>query len=206
MKKWKYENEIKNATATLLKAYLDTMHSKTITVVFTNENDVYYYDLTENDLNDLTRVNNEKLMTQSLTKKRLAKYLENAVKFATINDIDEIKKNFPKYASNNGYIAEFVYRYKKTNETIDEIKKSNKSIAYDLESDTRDNKQIKEITNGATFTTFAYILKVAREKKIDYINEIENAVNTLTKIYSEQRSVEQKCSTFSRRFVSYFSV
>ena len=184
-KKWKYENEIKTATATLLKAYLDTMHSKTITVVFTNENDVYYYDLTENDLTDLARVNNEKLMTQSLTKKRLAKYLENAVKFATINDIDEIKRNFPRYANNNGYIAEFVYRYKKTNETIDEIKKSNKSIAYDLESDTRDNKQIKEITNGATFTTFAYILKVAREKKIDYINEIENAVNTLTKIYSE---------------------
>lgn len=185
MKKWKYENEIKNATATLLKAYLDTMHSKTITIVFTNENDVYYYDLTENDITDLARVNNEKLMTQSLTKKRLAKYLENAVKFATINDIDEIKRNFPKYAKNNGYIAEFVYRYKKTNETIDEIKKSNKSIAYDLESDTRDNKQIKEITNGATFSTFAYILKVAREKKIDYINEIENAVNTLTKIYSE---------------------
>ena len=185
IKKWKYENEIKTATATLLKAYLDTMHSKTITVVFTNENDVYYYDLTENDLTDLARVNNEKLMTQSLTKKRLAKYLENAVKFATINDIDEIKRNFPRYANNNGYIAEFVYRYKKTNETIDEIKKSNKSIAYDLESDTRDNKQIKEITNGATFTTFAYILKVAREKKIDYINEIENAVNTLTKIYSE---------------------
>ena len=185
MKKWKYENEIKTATATLLKAYLDTMHSKTITVVFTNENDVYYYDLTENDLTDLARVNNEKLMTQSLTKKRLAKYLENAVKFATINDIDEIKRNFPRYANNNGYIAEFVYRYKKTNETIDEIKKSNKSIAYDLESDTRDNKQIKEITSGATFTTFAYILKAAREKKIDYINEIENAVNTLTKIYSE---------------------
>lgn len=185
MKKWKYENEIKNATATLLKAYLETMHSKTITIVFTNENDVYYYDLTENDITDLARVNNEKLMTQSLTKKRLAKYLENAVKFATVSDIDEIKKNFPKYANNNGYIAEFVYRYKKTNETIDEIKKSNKSIAYDLESDTRDNKQIKEITNGATFSTFAYILKVAREKKIDYINEIENAVNTLTKIYSE---------------------
>ena len=113
MKKWKYENEIKNATATLLKAYLDTMHSKTITVVFTNENDVYYYDLTENDLHDLARVNSEKLMTQTLTKKRLAKYLENAVKFATINDIDEIKRNFPKYESNNGYIAEFVYRYKR---------------------------------------------------------------------------------------------
>lgn len=185
MKKWKYENEIKNATAILLKAYLDTMHSKTITVVFTNENDVYYYDLTKNDLTDLARVNNEKLMTQSLTKKRLAKYLENAVKFATIGDINEMRKNFPKYAKNNGYIAEFVYRYKKTNETIEEIKKSNKSIAYDLESDTKDGKQIKEITNGATFTTFAYILKVAREKKIDYINEIENAVDTLTKIYSE---------------------
>lgn len=185
MKKWKYENEIKNATATLLKAYLDTMHSKTITIVFTNGNDVYYYDLTANDLNDLARVNNEKLMTQTLTKKRLAKYLENAVKFATINDIDEIKRNFPRYASNNGYIAEFVYRYKKTNETIDEIKKSNKSIAYDLESDTKDEKQIKEITNGATFTTFAYILKVVKEKKIDYISEVENAINTLTKIYSE---------------------
>ena len=185
MKKWKYENEIKNATAILLKAYLETMHSDKITVVFTNENDVYYYDLTANDLTDLARVNNNKLMTQSLTKKRLAKYIENAVKFATITDIDEIKKEFPRYASNNGYIAEFVYRYKKTNETIDEIKKSNKSIAYDLESDTRDNKQIKEITNGATFTTFAYLLKVVKEKKIDYINEVENAINILTKIYSE---------------------
>jgi hypothetical protein len=185
MKKWKYENEIKNATTTLLNAYLATMHSETITIVFTYNDDVYAYDLTTNDLNDLARVNNNKLMTQSLTKKRLEKYLATAEKFATINDINEIKNAFPKYAKNNGYIAEFVYRYKKTNETIEQIKKSNKSIAYDKASDTTNNKQIKEISNGATFTTFEYLLKVAENKNLNNINEIKNAIETLTRIYSE---------------------
>ena len=184
MKKWKYEKEIAIATEILLNAYKTLSHSKTITVIFTVNNDIYYHDLSDNELTEIARLNsNIKLSTQTATKKRINKYLENAVKFATIADLQEIKNSFPKY--NNGYLSEFLYRIKVTNETIENIKHSNNSKSFDNASDTNDNKQLKNIDNGATFTTLEYLLKAAKQKALDNITEIENAIEMLNKIYSE---------------------
>lgn len=184
MKSWKFATEINASVKTLINAYLATMHSTTITIVFENDNKVYYHDLTIDEILEIVRTNGKKLMTQKLTKARLEKYLENAVEFATTADIENIKNLFPNYADNNGYISEFVYRIKVTNENVTEITKSNKSTAYDKASDTKDDKQIKDITNGATFTSLEYLLKVCTKRKVNNLNEIENAIATLNRIYN----------------------
>lgn len=184
MKSWKFATEINASVKTLILAYLATMHSTTITIVFENNNKVYYHDLTTDEILEIVRTNGKKLMTQKLTKSRLEKFLENSVEFATTADIENTKNLFPNYATNNGYISEFVYRMIVTNENANEITKSNKSIAYDKASDTKDNKQIKDITNGATFTSFEYLLKVCEKKKVNNLNEIKNAIETLNRIYN----------------------
>lgn len=182
MKKWKYENEIKNATTTLLNAYKALSHSKTITVIFTVGESLFYHDLTDEELSEITRLNGkDKLSTQTATKKRTLEYLANSVKFADVNYLNELKTYFPQY--NNGYISEFAYRIKVTHETIDNIKNSDNSKPFDKASDTKDGKQIKNIDNGATFTKIEYLLKVAKEKNLETLSEIENAVETLNKIY-----------------------
>lgn len=184
MKKWKFEKEIANATEIITNAYKSLSHSKTITVIFTLDNDVYYHDLTDSEINEIARLNGkEKLSTQTATKKRINNYINNSVKFATTNDIENLKKDFPKY--NNGYISEFLYRIKITNETVNEIKHTNNSKGFDIASDTKDNKQIKNIDNGATFTTLEYLLKAAKRKNLESLESLEKAIEILNTIYSE---------------------
>ena len=185
MKKWTYENEINESTKTLLNAYLATMHSKTITATFTYNEIVYAYDLTENDINELTTVTVDKLQINSLGKKRIEKILNKSTAIATTDDINEMKKAFPKYAKNSGYIAEFVYRTKVNGETIDDIKHSNNSKGYDKASDTKDNKQLKNLDTKATYTSFEYLLTVCKRTNYNNITAVENAIATLKKIYTK---------------------
>lgn len=185
MKKWTYENEINESTKTLLNAYLATMHSKTITATFTYNETVYAYDLTENDINELTTVTVDKLQINSLGKKRIEKILNKATAIATTNDINEMKKAFPKYAKNAGYIAEFVYRTKINGETIDEIKHNNNSKGYDKASDTKDNRQLKNLDTKATYTSFEYLLTVCKRTNYTKTNEVEKAIETLKTIYAK---------------------
>lgn len=186
MNKWKYEKEIASATKALLAAYLATMHSKTITVIFSVENDVYYCDLNESEIAELTRVNGYQLMTQKISKKRIAAYMPKAVKFATKFDVELTKSYFPEYAENNGYIAEFLYRLKVTNETVSDIKSSNNSKGYDVASDTIDNKQIKNLDKGATFTKFEYLVKACEKANYSEITKVKKAIEFLQTIYATE--------------------
>ena len=183
MKKWKYENEIKNATAILLTAYLATMHSDVITAIYTYNNDVYAYDLTTTDLENLATATKDKLQINALGKKRIEKVLDNSEKFSTVEQMTELEKQFTK--QNKGYLAEFLYRIVKNGETTEQIKKSNNSKGYDVASDTKDNKQLKNLDNKATFTTYEYLLKVCEKKNYKNIDNVRKAINDLAIIYSE---------------------
>lgn len=185
MLKWKYEKELDEATRVLLTAYLATSHSDTITVIYTVEDKLYYHDLTENELIELTRVNGEKLMTQAISKARAKSYSKNAVQFATIADVETTKSYFPEYAKNAGYIAEFLYRIKVTNETVEDVKKSNKSISYAKGSDTTDGKQIKNIDKGATFTKFEHLLENCEKISYEKTEDVKKAIEFLTTIYNK---------------------
>lgn len=181
MKKWKFEKEITESTKTLLTAYLATMHSVVITAIFTYNDDIYTYDLTESDINELTTVTAEKIQINSLGKKRIEKILDKSEKFTTVEQLEKIRENFPKY--NNGYISEFAYRIIKNGESIEEIKHSNNSKGYDIASDTKDNKQIKNLDSKATFTSYDYLIKVCKRKGYKDIEKVINAINTLKEIY-----------------------
>lgn len=181
MKKWKFEKEITESTKTLLTAYLATMHSVAITAIYTYNNDVYAYDLTESDTNELATVTAEKIQINSLGKKRIEKILNKSEKFATVEQLEKIREYFPKY--NNGYISEFAYRIIKNGESIEEIKHSNNSKGFDIASDTKDNKQIKNLDSKATFTTYEYLIKACNRKGYKDIEKVINAIATLKEIY-----------------------
>ena len=183
MNKWTYENEMNACTKILLNAYLATMHSEVITAIYTYENDVYAYDMTENDLYDLATVTRDKLQIKSLGKKRIEKILEKSEKFSTVEKMENLKNDFTK--QNNGYIAEFLYRIEKNGETVENIKHSNNSKGYDLASDTRDNKQLKNLNDKATFTTYKYLIKASERKNYNDIENVKNAVKTLEMIFSK---------------------
>lgn len=185
MKKWKFEKELNESTKILLTAYLATMHSKVITAVYTYDNNVYAYDLTESDLNDLTTVTAEKLQINALGKKRIEKVLEKSKAIATTNDFEEIKNLFTNYKKNNGYIAEFLYRIKVNNESVEQIKKSNNSKGYDVASDTKDNRQIKNLNEKATYTSLEYLLTVCKKVNYKDTDKVENAIAILKKIYEK---------------------
>lgn len=184
MKKWTYEKEIKESTKILLTAYLTLMHSKTITATFTYNEKMYAYDLTENDINELVTATKDKLQINGLGKKRIEKIINNSIEIATTNEINEIKKLFPNYSKNNGYIAEFVYRMKVNGETENEIKSTNNSKPFDKASDTKDNKQIKNLDGKATFTSYEYLLTVCKRNGYNNIKDVENAIATLNRIYN----------------------
>lgn len=184
MKKWTYEKEINESTKILLTAYLNLMHSTTITATFTYNDTMYAYDLTENDINELTTTTKDKLQINGLGKKRIEKIINKSREIATTNEINEIKNLFPNYSKNNGYIAEFVYRIKVNGENENEIKKSNNSKAFDKASDTKDNKQLKNLDTKATFTTYEYLLKVCEKRNYNKINDVKNAIDTLNRIYN----------------------
>ena len=185
MMKWKFEKELAEITTILLNTYLTLSHSTVITVMFTDNNNIYAHDLTTEELNDLIRLDGkEKLALNNIGKARVKKYITNSTIIATTNDMEEMKNTFPKYARNNGYIAEFVYRNKINGETIEEIRKSNKSKPFDKASDTKDNRQLKMIDKGASMTDITYLLETAKAKRLDNITEIEKAIETLNKIYA----------------------
>ena len=181
MKKWKFEKEITESTKTLLTAYLATMHSTVITAVYTYNDIVYAYDLNENDLETLATLTAEKMQINALGKKRIEKILEKSEKVTTTEKITEISKHFEKY--NNGYITEFAYRIIKNNETISDIKHSNNSKGFDVASDTKDNRQIKNLDNKATFTTYDYLIKACKRKGYKDIDKVEKAIETIREIY-----------------------
>lgn len=183
MKKWTYEKELANCTKTLVNAYLATMHSDVITAIYTYNDDVYAYDLTINDIESLATVTAEKLQINALGKKRIEKVLENSEKFSTVEQMTELEKEFTK--QNKGYIAEFLYRIVKNNETIEQIKKSNNSKGYDVASDTKDNKQLKNLNNKATFTSYEYLLKVCEKKSYNDIENVKKAIEQLKEIYAK---------------------
>lgn len=185
MKKWKFEKEIAESTKILLNAYLATMHSTVITAIFFNDEKVYFYDLTTNDLNDLTTVTAEKLQIKNLGKQRIEKILEKSTEFATVAEYEKLKEIFPNYKKNDGYLAEFLFRIKVNHESVEEIKKSDNSKSYDKASDTKDNRQIKNLNGKASYTTNEYILNVCR--KVNYIDteKVEKAVETLKEIYKK---------------------
>lgn len=185
MKKWKYEKEIAESTKTLLTAYLDTMHSAVITAIFFYDNDVYFYDLTASDINDLTTVTAESLQMNALGKKRIEKIIDKSVKFATVNDFEQLKEIYPSYRRNNGYLAEFLYRMKVNNESIEEIKHSNNSKGYDIASDTKDNRQIKNLNGKATYTDLSYILEVCEKVNYKDTEKVRNSIEILKKIYNK---------------------
>lgn len=185
MKKWLFEKELNEIKEILIKAYLLTSHSKTITIIYTDNEKVYYYDLTKSDIYEMTTLKNDALSIKQIGKKTIEKIKSKSIEFANANDIENTKNLFPNYSKNFGYIAEFTYRMKVTNETEKEIKSTNNSKSYDIASDTKDNKQLKAIDNGATFTKVDYILKVAKQKNLDNINEIEKAINKLKEIYKK---------------------
>ena len=184
-KKWLYEKELNQATQALLTAYLAASYSKTLAVIFTMEDGIYYCDLNNDEIAELARVNGEQLMTQKFCKKRAAYFLPKAVKFATTSDMELVKSYFPKYRKNAGYIAEFLYRLKVTGETVEEIKSSNNSKPFDKGNDTKDGKQLKNIDNGATFTSFNYLLEVCEKNSYEKTDEVKKAIEFLTTIYSK---------------------
>ena len=184
MLKWKYAKELNEATRTLLMAYLATSHSNTITAIYTVEDKLYYHDLTIEELLELTRVNGCKLMTQKISNARIKAYSKNAVQFATVTDVETVKAYFPEYAKNSGYIAEFLYRIKVTNESIEEVKKANKSISYAEGSDTTDGKQLKSLDSGATFTKFTHLLENCEKISYKKIEDVKKAIDFLVSIYN----------------------
>lgn len=184
-KKWKFEKELNSATKALLTAYLAASYSKTFAVVYTVDNDVFYCDLNTDEIAELARVNGEQLMTQKISKQRVKAYAEKAIKFATVADIELTKQYFPKYRKNEGYIAEFLYRMKVTNESVEEIKRSNNSKGFDKADDTKDGKQIKNINAGATFTSFEYLLTACKEINYEKTSEVEKAIEILKEIYAK---------------------
>lgn len=185
MQKWTYEKELAECTETLLNAYLATMHSAVITAIFFYDNDVYFYDLTTNDINDLTTVTAESLQMNSLGKKRIEKIIDKSVKFATVNDFEEMKNIFPSYRRNNGYLAEFLFRIKVNNESVEEIKHSNNSKGYDKASDTKDNRQIKNLNGKASYTELKHLLKVCEKVNYKDTEKVRNSIDTLKKIYNK---------------------
>jgi hypothetical protein len=158
------------------------MHSTTITVIYTVDKKLLSYDLNSTEIKELARLTDRALATQAISKKRIASYSTKAKIFADAAEIDNLKADFPNY--NNGYLAEFLYRIKVNGETVEDIKKSDKSIAYDIASDTKDNKQIKFIDKGATFTQYDYLLKACNRKSFN-VKAVEEAINTVKSIYAE---------------------
>ena len=183
--KWKFDKEITEATEILLTAYLATMHSAVITAIFFYNDDVYSYDLTESDINELTTVTAESLQINALGKKRIEKIVDKSTKFATVNDFEQLKEIFPSYRRNNGYLAEFLYRMKVNNESVEEIKHSNNSKGYDKASDTKDNRQIKNLNNKASYTDLSYILEVCEKVNYKDTEKVRNSIDTLKKIYNK---------------------
>ena len=184
MKKWTYENEIKTSVKTLVTAYLATMHSTVITVTYTYNEKIYAYDLTENDINELSTATKTAIQINGLGKKRIEKIINKSTEIATTNDFEEMKILFPNYKKNAGYLAEFLYRIKVNGETVNEIKHSNNSKGYDKASDTKDNRQLKNLDGKATFTSFEYLLTVCKKVNYEKINDVENAIATLDRIYN----------------------
>ena len=181
MKKWKFDKELTNCKEILLTAYLATMHSDTITVIYTNENKLYYHDCTRAEIAELARLTDRALAMQAISKKRLASYKENSIAFAELAELTELTKDFKNV--NNGWLAEYLYRIKVNGENINDIKKANNSKGYDIASDTKDNKQIKNIDKGATFTKYDYLLKACKKANYEKLADVENAIATLNVIY-----------------------
>lgn len=181
MKKWKYDKELTNCKAVLLSAYLATMHSKTITVIFTNDNKLYYHDCTIAEITELARLTDRALSMQAISKKRLASYINNSIAFAELAELTELAKDFEKV--NNGWLAEYLYRIKVNNESVNDIKKANNSKGYDIASDTKDGKQIKNIDKGATFTKYEYLLKACERANYKELENVKQAIATLNTIY-----------------------
>lgn len=184
-----YKNEIAEAVAICVTFYLNAMHSDTIDVIYSYKSDVYnVHTLTTEEVFELARVSrNSKneliLATQALNTKRNNQYNKNSTEFATVTEINKFAENFPKY--NNGYICEFLYR-NRNGESIEQIKHSNNSKNFAFASDTKNNKQIKVLTekNGATFTTLTNLLNCCKQKNLNTEN-LENAINFLNKMYNE---------------------
>jgi hypothetical protein len=182
MKKWKYEAILNACLNTILDAYCATMHSTTVTVVYTVDNKLLACDLDNAEVKELARLTDRALATQAISKKRIASYSTKAKIFADATEIDNLKADFPNY--NNGYLAEFLYRIKVNGEKAEDIKKSDKSLGYDIASDTKDGRQIKFIDKGATFTQYEYLLKACIRKNYN-VKAVEEAINTIKSIYAE---------------------
>ena len=185
MQKWTYEKELAECTEILLNAYLNTMHSAVITAIFFYNDDVYSYDLTESDINELTTVTAESLQMNALGKKRIEKIVNKSTKFATVNDFEQLKEIFPSYRRNNGYIAEFLFRIKVNNESVEEIKHSNNSKSYAKASDTKDNRQLKNLNGKASYTELKHLLEVCEKVNYKDTEKVRNSIEMLKKIYNK---------------------
>jgi hypothetical protein len=183
MNKWKFDKEMTIAKNVLLNAYLETMHSDVITAIFTHNDNVYAYNLTTNDLFDLVTVTSDKLQINALGKKRVEKIINKSEKFSTVEKMDNLAKEFD--GKNKGYVAEFLYRIEKNGETIEEIKHSNNSKGYEVASDTKDNRQLKNLNGKATFTSYSHIYDVCVKQNYKDIENVKSAIDTLKEIFSK---------------------
>ena len=181
MMKWKYEAILNTCKNILVEAYLNTMHSKNITVIYSVEDKLYYHVLTLAEIAEIARIKPNALGMQAISKKRVKTYAENAIEFASVNEMESLKAEFADF--NKGWLAEFLYRIKINGESIEEIKTANNSKGFDIASDTKDGIQIKFIDNGATFTEFEYLEKVCERRNYNKLNEVKEAVKQITEIY-----------------------
>lgn len=183
-KSWRYEAILNACFNTLLDAYCATMHSDMITVIYTVDNKLMICDLSDEDVRELARLTDRALATQAICKKRIISYSKKAKIFADVTELEALKADFPSYSRNNGYLAEFLYRIKVNGEAVEDIKKSDKSVGYDIASDTKDGRQIKFIDKGATFTQYDHLLKACIRKNYN-VKAVEEAINTIKSIYAE---------------------